>query len=63
MRIGLDVMGGDHAPHAILDGAFAALEQLDESDSLHLVGDEAVIRADGQSITLGDEGILTMAVE
>jgi glycerol-3-phosphate acyltransferase PlsX len=52
MRIGLDVMGGDHAPHAILDGAFAALDQLDDSDSLLLVGDEAVINA-----ALRDHGI------
>ena len=45
MRIGLDVMGGDHAPHAILDGAFAALDKLDASDTLHLVGDEAVLES------------------
>jgi len=52
MRIGLDVMGGDNAPHAILDGAFAALEQLDESDSLYLVGDGEIINK-----ALGDHGI------
>jgi len=52
MRIGLDVMGGDNAPHAILDGAFAALEQLDESDSLYLVGDGEIIDK-----ALGDHGI------
>jgi glycerol-3-phosphate acyltransferase PlsX len=43
MRIGLDVMGGDHAPHAILDGALAALELLDPGDQLFLVGDGDVI--------------------
>ena len=43
MRIGLDVMGGDNAPQAILDGALAALERLEESDQLYLVGDRAVI--------------------
>ena len=28
MKIGLDVMGGDYAPGAILEGAFDALESL-----------------------------------
>lgn len=45
MRIGLDVMGGDHAPGAILDGALAALPRLDPDDQLVLVGDESIIRA------------------
>ncbi|MCC6906748.1 MAG: phosphate acyltransferase PlsX [Phycisphaerales bacterium] len=44
MRIAIDVMGGDHAPGAILDGAFAALKSLDPGDELLLVGKEAVIR-------------------
>ena len=43
MRIGLDVMGGDNAPAAILDGAIGALEQLDGDDELVLVGDGAII--------------------
>lgn len=40
MRIALDAMGGDHAPTATVDGAFAAAE-----DGFHilLVGDEAVL--------------------
>ncbi len=40
MRIGLDVMGGDHAPHDILDGAIASLERLEASDELYLIGDK-----------------------
>ena len=44
MRIALDVMGGDHAPDAILAGGLAAAEVLDEQDQLVLVGDEAIIR-------------------
>lgn len=44
MRIGVDAMGGDHAPDAILDGALAALEHLHDDDQLVLVGDEKVIR-------------------
>lgn len=43
MRIGVDVMGGDNAPNAILDGALAALEKLSPSDELVLVGDAGVI--------------------
>lgn len=44
MRIAIDVMGGDHAPGAILDGAFAALGSLDPGDELLLVGKGDVIR-------------------
>ena len=44
MRIGVDVMGGDHAPDAILAGSLDALELLSPQDTLVLVGDEAVIR-------------------
>ena len=39
MRIGIDVMGGDNAPHAILEGIFLSLEQLEAGDRLVLVGD------------------------
>lgn len=43
MRIGVDVMGGDHAPKAILDGALTALEKIDADDRLVLFGDRDVI--------------------
>ena len=43
MRIAIDVMGGDHAPDAILQGAFAALPALAPNDELILIGDSAVI--------------------
>ncbi len=52
MRIGLDVMGGDNAPHAILEGAVDALQRLDEDDRLFLIGDSDVI---GRS--LADHGV------
>lgn len=45
MRIGVDVMGGDNAPAAILDGALASLDKLDPTDELVLFGDEAIINA------------------
>lgn len=44
MRIGVDVMGGDNAPDAIIDGALGALEGIAPDDRLVLVGDESVIR-------------------
>jgi phosphate acyltransferase len=43
MRIGLDVMGGDNAPGAILDGAIASLSKLDAADELVLFGDQRTI--------------------
>ncbi|MBI1375061.1 MAG: phosphate acyltransferase PlsX [Phycisphaera sp.] len=43
MRIALDVMGGDNAPDAILDGAVAALDLLGADDRIVLVGDEGSI--------------------
>ncbi len=45
MRIGLDVMGCDNAPDAILEGAIASLEKLNSADELVLVGDRAAIEA------------------
>lgn len=44
MRIGIDVMGGDHAPDAILAGSLDAMDLLDPEDHLVLVGDESIIR-------------------
>ncbi len=49
MRIAIDAMGGDHAPVEILQGALSALELLDPSDELILVGNPDVIKS-----TLGD---------
>lgn len=43
MRIAIDVMGGDNAPDAILDGALGALDLLQGDDQLVLVGDPKVI--------------------
>lgn len=44
MRIALDVMGGDNAPDAILDGGLNAAEILADDDQLVLIGDETIIR-------------------
>ena len=45
MRIGLDVMGGDHAPQAILDGIPMGLSHLGDDDQLVLFGDQPIIEA------------------
>ena len=54
MRIGVDVMGGDNAPHAILEGALASLERLGPEDRLVLVGDENIIRSAVDGAGVGD---------
>ncbi|MGE5420815.1 MAG: phosphate acyltransferase PlsX [Chloroflexota bacterium] len=43
MRIGLDVMGGDFAPEAIIEGAVDSLNHLSGDESLILIGDEGAI--------------------
>ncbi len=45
MRAAVDVMGGDHAPAAILQGCWEAAPLLDSGDLIYLVGDEEVIKA------------------
>jgi len=43
MRLAVDVMGGDHAPDAILKGCVEALPCLSPEDELVLIGQRAVI--------------------
>ena len=43
MRIAVDVLGGDHAPDAILKGCLSALDVLDADDELILVGPKSLI--------------------
>ncbi|NLE35065.1 MAG: phosphate acyltransferase [Bacteroidales bacterium] len=44
MKIGLDVMGGDYAPDAVVEGAVDALGQLSPGDRIVLIGDNDRIR-------------------
>ena len=44
MRAAVDVMGGDRAPGAILQGCWDAAPLLDAEDTVLLVGDDGVIR-------------------
>jgi glycerol-3-phosphate acyltransferase PlsX len=43
MRIGIDIMGGDFAPKATLEGSVLAQKELDASDRLVLIGDSEII--------------------
>jgi len=43
MRIGLDVMGGDFAPNATIEGAVDVLQSLQSNDVLVLLGDKGTI--------------------
>jgi glycerol-3-phosphate acyltransferase PlsX len=43
MKIGVDVMGGDYAPHAVIEGAVDTLEHLSADEKIVLLGDEPVI--------------------
>src|SRR2546423_3695824 len=44
LRAAVDVMGGDRAPGAILQGCWDAAPLLDDEDTVYLVGDERTIR-------------------
>ncbi|NSW95666.1 MAG: phosphate acyltransferase PlsX [Bacteroidales bacterium] len=45
MRIGVDVMGGDFAPEAVVEGAVDALAHLNPDEKIILIGDrEAILR-------------------
>lgn len=55
MRIGLDVMGGDNAPDAILEGAVGSLGSIGDDDEIVLVGDAAAIEAYLKDHGVGDK--------
>jgi phosphate acyltransferase len=44
MKIGIDVMGGDFAPDAIMEGAVDSLKHISADETLVLLGDEASIK-------------------
>ena len=43
MKIGLDVMGGDFAPDAIIEGAVDSLQHLSANEKIVLIGDQTSI--------------------
>ncbi len=46
VRIGIDIMGGDYAPGATIDGSVLALPNLADNVDLVLIGDEALIKSE-----------------
>ncbi len=54
MKLAIDVMGGDHAPDAVLEGCLQALPMLRPDTELLLFGDSAAIN--GGLRTAGDAG-------
>ena len=58
IRIAIDVMGGDHAPIAILDGCIDALSILDKTDVLVLVGPEDLISDHLREKNIDDERLV-----
>ena len=44
MKIGLDIMGGDYAPHSTLRGALLASKQLSTDEKIVLIGDSNVAK-------------------
>lgn len=55
MKIALDVMGGDHAPHEIVKGGVAASQ--DEDIEMVFVGQEAVVREELEKCGSTDGGV------
>lgn len=45
MKIGIDILGGDHAPASVLDGIFLALNELPEQVNLVAIGPENEINS------------------
>jgi len=60
MRIGLDVMGGDYAPEAVIEGAADSLSHFSKGERLVLIGDENIIRRklDEMGINMSDVDIV-----
>jgi glycerol-3-phosphate acyltransferase PlsX len=49
MKIAIDAMGGDNAPHPIVEGVVQAASLVQEDTEIILVGQESIIRKDLQS--------------
>lgn len=60
MRIALDVMGGDHGPDVVIDGAILALQESSRISELVLVGNEEVIQRALKSRGFSDPRLSTL---
>ena len=60
MRIAIDAMGGDHAPHEIVRGVVEAAAKLEKVEELILVGDEKAIRDELRSCRAENHAKITV---
>ncbi len=58
MRVALDVMGGDHAPHEIVRGAVEAVTRLKDVSRILLVGDEKAVGVELEKYPRADKSRL-----
>jgi len=57
MRIAIDTMGGDYAPDEVIAGALEAIELLDRSDELILVGPEETVKSRLSSLKYREDAV------
>ncbi|MCM1041206.1 MAG: phosphate acyltransferase [Bacteroides sp.] len=55
MKFGLDIMGGDFAPAATIDGAVSALDEIGSGNVIALLGDETLIREELRRRGVGED--------
>jgi glycerol-3-phosphate acyltransferase PlsX len=55
VRIGIDIMGGDFAPNATIEGSVLALPQLAKKVELVLIGHESLIKREIQKYNLSED--------
>ena len=58
MRIGMDAMGGDHAPREIVSGVKAGLRFLTDDDQVCLYGRVEIIEAECREVGLSDPRVI-----
>ncbi|MEX0968430.1 MAG: phosphate acyltransferase PlsX [Bacteroidia bacterium] len=61
MRAGIDIMGGDYAPSAALEGVSLALRELPDEHELVLIGDEAIINEYVEKNHTGGQNVKVVA--
>jgi glycerol-3-phosphate acyltransferase PlsX len=61
VQIALDAMGGDHGPQGLIAGALLAVEQTTDL-TIHLVGDETLLRKHLGSVSAGEESLSRLKV-
>lgn len=60
MQIALDAMGGDHGPQELIAGALLAVDQADVS--IHLVGDEILLKKHLESVSAREESLSRLKI-